>query len=140
MITLKLLLCAQGVVRDADQGGISIFNILDSVQAAGFPFFIQHVDVFALFERYTEDPAQQEIRFRLAIGDTELLASVLAIDFDDKLRNRSTLHIQGLVVPTPGTLTVSANLGENTLGTYDVLIQQITPPRIEVTQDPTGGA
>ncbi len=138
MIACKLLLCAQGVVRDADNGSISVFNILESVQAAGFPLFVPQMVVFALFERLRDDPAQHEILFRLSIGDTELLATPLAVDFQDKLRNRSTVHIQGLVVPHPGALRVSAQLGNNVLGTYDVMVDQVAPPRVEIHQVPTG--
>lgn len=138
MITCKLLLCAQGVVRDADDGGISVFNILESIQAAGFPFFFQQMAVFALLERLREDPAQYELLFRLSIGDTQLLATPLAIDFQDKLRNRSTLHIHGIVVPQPGVLRVSAHLGDTILGSYDVMVEQIAPPRVEARQVPAG--
>jgi len=134
MITCKLLLCAQGVVRDTDSNMISIFNILENLQAAGFPFFMQQMDVFALFERLPEDPAQHDILFRLSIGETELLASPLAVDFQDKLRNRSTLHIRGLVVPQPGALRVTPQVGDRVLGTYDVKVEQMAAPRVEAQQ------
>ncbi len=138
MITCKLFLCAQGVVRDADNGGISVFNILENVQTAGVPFFMQHMDVFALFERLRDDPAQYEVIFRLAVGETELLANPLAIDFQDKLRNRTTLHIQGLVIPHPGVLRVTAKIGSEILGTYDVSVEQLSLPRVEARQAPEG--
>ena len=53
MIQLKLLLCAQGVVRDADSNNVSAFNILESIQAAGFPMFIQQLDILALLDGVT---------------------------------------------------------------------------------------
>jgi hypothetical protein len=138
MITCKLLLCAQGVVRDADSGNVSVFNIMENIQAAGFPFFIQQMVVFALFERLREDSTQYEILFRLSMGTTELFTTPLAIDFQDKLRNRTTLHIRGLVVPQPGVLRVSAELGDTILGTYEVRIDHVTPPRVEAQQVPAG--
>ena len=138
MITCRLLLCAQGVVRDADHGGISIFNIIEGVQAAGFPFFIQQMDVFTIFEREPGDPAQHEVRFRLAIGDTEIFVTPLAIDFQTGLRNRSTVRIQGLVLPSPGVLRVSVYVGENEIGVYTIGIEQIALPRVEAHQEPAG--
>ncbi|HVS26110.1 MAG TPA: hypothetical protein VHE58_02230 [Burkholderiales bacterium] len=138
MITCKLLLCSQGVVRDADQGGIYVFNILESVESVDFPFFMQKMDVFALFERLRDEPAQHEVRFQLSIGETELLNSSLAIDFQGKLRNRSTLHILGLVIPNPGVLKVSTRFGDTILGTYEVIVEQITAPRVEARQAPAG--
>jgi hypothetical protein len=138
MITCKLLLVARGVVRDAESGAISVFNILEGIQAFGFPMFLQQLDVVALFERVGEDPARHEVRFRASIGDETLVEIPLAIDFQDKLRNRSMVHIQGIVVPHPGVLRVIAQIGDNTLGTYDVLVELIAAPRIEAHQEPVG--
>ena len=138
MITCKLLLCAQGVVRDAEHGGISVFNILEVIQAAGFPMLIQQMDILAVFEREREDPPQHEVHFRISIADTELLATTLAIDFEDKLRNRSMLHVQGIVIPHPGNLIVSARLADVTLRIYEVTVEQIGPPPVEAHQEPAG--
>jgi hypothetical protein len=134
MITCKLLLCAQGVIRNAEDNTISIFSILESIQAAGFPFFIQKMDVVALFERSHEDSAQYEILFRGSIGDTELLRAPMTIDFQDKVRNRAMLHVQGLVIPNPGTLRVNALFNDIILGTYEVLVEQIEP-NVETRQN-----
>lgn len=138
MISCRLLLCAQGVVRDAEHGGISVFNILEGIQVAAFPMIMQLMDIFAVFQRTRDDAPEYELLFRVSIGETELLSTPFAINFEDKLRNRSVLHVQGLVVPHPGTLIVSAALGENILQTYEVNIEQITPPQVEVHQEPAG--
>jgi len=138
MIICRLLLCAQGVVRDAEHGSISVYNIMESLQAAGFPFFIQQMAVFALLEREPGDPPQHEIRFRLSMGEAELVTVPLAIDFRASLRNRSTLNIQGLVIPHPGSLLVSASLGETVLATYGVIVEQLSPPRVEARQTSVG--
>jgi len=137
MITSKLLICAQGVIRNAEDNTISIFSIIESIQGAGFPLFMPKMDVLAFFERSTGDPPQHEVLFRLSIGVTELVATHVAIDFQDKLLNRSTLHIQGLAIPNPGTLKVETILNGTTLGTYEVLIAEIAP-KVEAHQDLPG--
>ena len=136
MISCKILLCAQGVVRDADDGTISIFGLIEGVEAVGFPFFFQQMAIFALLERLHDDPAQYELLFRISIGDTELAAAHLAIDFLTGLRNRSTVRIQGLVVPGPGVLRASVHLADRLLGTYEMTIGRMEPPRVEARQLP----
>jgi len=138
MITCKLLLCAQGVVRDAETGGISIYNIFEGIQVASFPFFIQQMDIFGLFTRIPEDDAQYDVSFRVALGDTELVTGNLLLDFGNKFRNRAVLHIQGLIVPQPGQMTVSAQHADTLLGTYELTVEQILPPRLEARQEPVG--
>jgi len=138
MITCKLLLCAEGLVRDADDGGTSVFNILDTIQAAGFPFFFQRIAVFALLNRLPEeDPNQCTIRFRLAIDQTELAKMDLAVDFLNGTRNRSYVRIYGLVIPHPGTLFISVLHEDRVLATYDLFVEQMkTPPTFQAIQAP----
>jgi hypothetical protein len=138
MITCKLLLCAEGVLRDAERGGISIFNILEGLEVTGFPFFLQKMDIFALFERLPDDPPIYNLLFRISIGEVELVATRLAVDFRDKLRNRSMVHIQGLVIPHPGLMRVAAKLDGNDLNTYDIRIEQMGVPRVESHQAAIG--
>jgi hypothetical protein len=135
MITVKLLLCAQGVVRDADSQNVSIFNVYESLQGAGFPLFIQQMDVLAVLERTPRDKAQRTITFKMTMGETEVLSTSMDIDFQDKLRNRSTVHIQGLVVPQPGTVLVTVAERGRELGRYELLVEQVQGVKVETHQD-----
>jgi hypothetical protein len=135
---LKLLLCAQGVVRDADSNNVSIFNVLESLHSVGFPLFMQQMDILALLERTPEESSQHDMRFRVAVEETELVSAHLAIDFEDKPRNRAMVHVQGLVVPNPGTLTVTAYLNDVEIGDYSIAVDRLEGPTVNVLQEPEG--
>ncbi len=131
MIRCKILLCAQGVVRDAESGSISIYNVMEGISAPGFPVFVQHLDVFALLERAAEDPGTFPCDLRIFHGTTQIIASQIGIDFQDKLRSRSIAHIQGLVIATPGTLRAEIGLDGNVLGSYEVVFEQMGQPQVQ---------
>lgn len=139
MISCQLLVCAKGVVRDVETGGISVFNILEDIQAGGFPLFMPEMAILAFFEREQADPAQHTIRFRLAIGQTEVFGSSLEIDFRDKLRNRSIVQVFGLPIPHPGFMKLSAEDGDKVLLTYTMIIEKLGRPTIAVQTGPAEG-
>ena len=127
MIRLKLMLCAHGVIRDAEDNTISIFSIIEGIQGVGFPLFLQKMDVLAIFERLPAGPPQIEVTFRTSIGDMQIFEKSMNVDFQDRFRNRTVLHVQGIVIPNPGTLRVDAIWEGNVIGTYEMGAEQIEP-------------
>ncbi|MEW5844393.1 MAG: hypothetical protein AB1775_14130 [Bacteroidota bacterium] len=107
MLTPKLCLIAEGVIRDAVSNNISIYNILEGITAQGFPFFFQHLDFLVLWEKEEVDPVIYEGSLLVKNNDDILISDKFKIDFEKKQKNRSIVNINGLLVKKPGTLTAS---------------------------------
>ena len=135
MITCKLLVCAQAVVRDADTNNISVLNILEEIFGAGFPLFVQAMAVFALLERGQDDPEKIDCTLRIMLGDNELATAKPAVNFDGKFRNRTIVRIEGMVLPGPGDMEVAFLAGKEVLNTYTVRVGKIGEPAIKTTQE-----
>lgn len=120
MIRPLLCVAAESVVRDTTSGSISVFNILESVSGAGFPLLIQKAAFLAVWERSSEDPQSYEARFAVTLAGTELLRQSVSVNFRDKIRNRTLLTVNGLVVPQPGKLTFSLTVSDEVVASYAI--------------------
>ena len=80
------------------------------------------------------------MHFRLAIDGTDLVNTSLAIDFQDKPRNRAMVHVQGLAIPTPGTLSITADIDGEPAGSYELAVEQIQGPKLEARQEAEGSS
>jgi len=69
---LRTLICAQGTALDARTNAVSIFNLLEEINAADFPVAVTHVSLFALFGR-AENEADPTLLLRVALGDVVLV-------------------------------------------------------------------
>lgn len=137
MIRCILLLCAQGVVRDAESNIMSAFNIIEGIQTASLPILVQRMDVLAVTQREADDPSTATFTFRLVNGETELLNTPLNADFQGRLRHRATVHVNGLIVPAPGSLRLVLELEGTELGTYEMPIEQ-PAPSVATREEPSG--
>jgi hypothetical protein len=123
MIRAKLCFAASGIVRDAETNVISAFNVLEGITAAGFPLFIQAMSFVALWEREPGDPAAIEATFTLSIGEEQLSTGQVLGTFGGKLRYRTIVNINGVVVPHPGNLRFLLQLATGETAEYVVDVE-----------------
>jgi len=134
MIRSKICFVAEGVVRDAETNSVSVFNILEGVAAVGFPFFMQKLGFFALWEREAADGAETQGIFTAAIGNEQLSTVNLNINFGDKFRHRTIVNINGLVVPHVGDLHFRVQLAGGPVAEYIVNVTAL--PAVVQVQNP----
>ncbi len=127
MVRCSLLLCAQGVIRDADDGSLSVFRIIEGAQVVALPIVMPQLDVLALLGRDEGDPTDHVVRFEIALEPDLLIEHEMPMTFQDKLLNRTVLHVQGFLVPRPGVLTVRVLVAGAVLASYNVRIDLIGP-------------
>lgn len=131
MIRAKLCFAASAVVRDADSNSISAFNILEGIAAVGFPLFIQFASYFVLWERNATDAAETAGTFTLAIDGEQLSTAQISLNFGGNLRHRTTMNVNGLVVPHPGNLRFRLELAEGQTADYVVDVTAL-PATVQV--------
>lgn len=119
MITCKLALSAETVIVDAASQVPSAIGIMDELSVIGFPAVVPSLTGLFLLRREQGDPQQLHIVLRATLNGVSLGQFPITLDFQDKTLTRAIARIQGLVLSGPGTLRVSALLGDTELGGYD---------------------
>jgi hypothetical protein len=98
---VRLFLCAQSAALDARLGTFSAFHILESVNTPALPVALPQMSILGIFERETPSGTDPEIQLRIAIGDKELFSGPFHVKFQNRLRARAIVELQGIVIPAP---------------------------------------
>jgi hypothetical protein len=115
------VLCAESVVTDASSNQISIFNVIETIQAQQVPFVIPKVALLTILERTNEETEQTPVTIVVLCNDAHIFTHVINVHFQGKFRTRLVGNIGGLVVPAPGPLkfSVRSDAGDE-LGNWTV--------------------
>lgn len=132
MITSKLLLCCHGAVRDAQTNNVSVFNILEQVNGAGFPTFIPTLFIVAFVKREKDDPENCTATLEINLGETSLGAFPIDIAFGEKLKSRLITELQGLVIPQPGILSFELKIDNQKINAWEVRVESLQKPQLEL--------
>ena len=124
MLTSKILLLAEGVVRDAETNNISVFNIMEEINSPQYPVVIPKVHIFNMLERKEGDQERYICKYEITIGDEKILSNELDVVFQDTLLARNIIFIGGFPVIRPDIITVSVSVEDHTLDTYTVFAKQ----------------
>ena len=135
MITPKLAIVAVGIVRDTDTTAVSIFNVLDSVSGAGFPFFIQQLAFYVLWHRTADDPENVVGTFTLSLNDNVLIQNEVRADFVGGLKNQMLIRVGGVLVTEPGRLRFVSELQTGARAEYEIEVTA-GPPAVQVQGAP----
>lgn len=112
------VLCARGVSIDRESGALTIFQIIDGMEATGFPVLLQHTAVVVILEREADEPSQAQCLLQILHDDNLILNEPVNIDFGPARRHRQAINVQGLVVPAPGTVYIKIRHNNQDLGVY----------------------
>ena len=129
MYSSTLMLCAEGVVRDAESNTVSVYNIFEEIRSATFPVIIPKMFILLITQRDpTQDPPAPAASIRIQLDNDLLDETDMEVNFQDKSRNRFILGVGGLAITRPGTLRFIANLANARMAEYTVTVQKIGPP------------
>ena len=94
---MKALAClaAAGVVRDADTNAVSVFSIYEELASLGFPFLVQDVGVFVLWQIEEADHADiDDVQFVVRNNATVLFQAPIVVKVSGK-RHRTIIRVKG---------------------------------------------
>jgi hypothetical protein len=123
---LLLLCCAQSCTVDKTTNNVSIFNIIEEVQAPSFPGAIVPFSVFALITR-TKREASTQTAYLQVFKDNQIkpiLEAPMNLDFQQQFRTRAIGNLGGLVVESPGMLRFVIREKRSELGSWAVPVLQ----------------
>src|SRR5260370_23499062 len=101
---LVFAVLAQSVSLDQMTNRLSLFNLVEGIQAPGFPTVVAEIVFVAVLRRETADQSTFDATLTVRIGQTIIGLANIAVDFADKQNTRLIGTFQGLPVLTPGTL------------------------------------
>ena len=131
MYSSKLMLCAEGVVRDAESNTVSVYNIFEEMSSATFPMTIPKMFMLLVTQRDpAHDPPAPAASIRIQLDNDLLDETDMEVNFQDKSRNRFILGVGGLVISRPGTLRFIANVANARMAEYTVTVQKASPPEV----------
>jgi len=134
MIKSSLMLCAEGIIRDAETNNISVFKIFENIIPEGLPLFFPRFMVLVFLDREDKDPSEIKCTLRIKLNQENLVEKVVSISFQNKKRNRIIANIGGLPIEKQGTLETSLWLGDKMLNKYKVVINEPRKTTVETKQ------
>ena len=129
-MNLSVMTCAQSSAVDSQTGRLSLFHLLEQVQATSFPTAMS-LTLVGMFAREAGEPDDQSVRLKVELGETAIFDSTVNFSFRGKQRSRVLMAMNGLAIPSAGKLSFSFLSGEGAaLGApWEVFVEQAPEPQ-----------
>lgn len=127
MLGARLLVCAQGVIRDADTNQCTIVNVIEQVVLPQLPFVLPSLCMFALLERGVQDPTSFNCSLRVRINDKEMFGREVQVVFGTALRSRVIVYLEELALEA-GVMQCRFVHGLTMIGTWEIPILRSASP------------
>lgn len=119
--------CAQSSAVDSQTGRLSLFHLLEQVQATSFPTVLS-LTLVGMFARETGEADDQSVKLKVDLGETAIVESSVNFSFRGKPRSRVLMAMNGLAIPSTGKLSFSFLSGDGApLGAPWEVIVEKTP-------------
>lgn len=128
MIQSAVMFCAENVLHDSETNNMSVINIIDQINAVGFPVSIPRFTILNIFEKDTEEKIRFIQNLSAKIGDFELFNQDNPIVFSG-IKHRTITPLIGLAIPTQGVLELTCKIDGNTVCTYKILVNLVQQPK-----------
>jgi hypothetical protein len=126
MIRSSLAVLCEGVSIDVSTGQATIYSLIEAIPAPTYPAFFQSIFFLAVLERDPADPRMPEARFGVSLGGAPVLGSPVVVDFQDQLRTRTSIRINGMLVTGPGVLKFSLSIDGAEVAVREIQAEIIT--------------
>ena len=129
---LVLFVCSQSNSIDLRSNQVSIFNILDNVNAPSFPIVLDKISVLAIF---SDDITSGEynILMDIVLNDEVLASGPIVVKFGGHTVTRTFTEIGGLILKAPGDLKFSLKYEGNEIGEWRIKVQDFSSTVVQAT-------
>ena len=104
MFRVMTCFVAEGVITDRDTGQVSVFGLLENLQAESYPLSIQKIAFFCLWARAADDPQWATCELSITLNGQDIARQSIGIDFQQHFHNRCKLLLDGFALSAPGTV------------------------------------
>ena len=120
MIKSKIMLCAKGVIRDTDTNNITVYSIIENINAIEFPVIFPEITILNIFEKSTSDEDLAEEKLILKQGKQILFEKKFKINFQKKKRLRMIIYLQNIAIQRPGVLNFICYINNKKVDNYTI--------------------
>jgi hypothetical protein len=101
-----LFVCCESAVIDARTNSVSVFNIMEELNAVNFPIVVQRISAVLMLSRTEDEPQNLDLHIRITLSEQELYNGPVAVSFHEHLTTRVVADLIGLLIPAPGNLRI----------------------------------
>lgn len=124
MARLEYFVVAESVSIDQLTNRVSIFNILETIQAPAFPVTLTQVMAVSLWEEDEIDTDRQyQVGIRITLGGNELTHIRQNLNFPRR-RLRTIAQIQNIEIPEPGRMEIELRLNDEHIAWHYVDVNE----------------
>ncbi len=124
MARLEYFVVAESVSIDQLTNRVSIFNILERIQAPAFPLTFPKLMAVSLWEEDEIDSERQyQVVIRITLGGNELEHIRQNLNFPRR-RLRTIAQIQNLEIPGPGRMEIELKLNDEHIAWHYVDVNE----------------
>ena len=122
---------------DHETSRVSAFLIQESLRPQTYPAPLEKLTYCCLLEREEGDPSLVRGEWTITLGAQEIARVSLDVDFMQHRRNRMTLRVEGLVIPSPGDIIFRLSLPGHETASYVVRAEAAPMAAAPGFQSPT---
>ncbi|MCW3109623.1 MAG: hypothetical protein JWQ09_4129, partial [Segetibacter sp.] len=78
------IICGENVIRDAETGQITVYNLLDDISSPSYPLLIPRFSIYFFSEREDDEEPLQFITLSILINGDLLFKDRVQINFKNK--------------------------------------------------------
>ena len=122
---MTLFVCCESAAIDARTNNVSVFNIMEELNAVNFPILVQRFSAVLMLSRTEDEPQNMDLHLRITLGDQELYNGPLSVSFHQHLSTRAVADLFGLMIPAPGDLRVDIRQADRTLAHWTTRVNRV---------------
>lgn len=135
MISCRLALCAEAVIKDADTESLSVFNIFDELVPSGFPFTLPKMTCLFFVHYDGKEGTVVPASLIITKGETEFFKRPIEIDFRQRRTSKLVFYFHGIPFDGPGTVRVALIYEAREVGGWSFVIKD-APVEEKKVQEP----
>ena len=125
-----LFTCSEFAALDAGTNRISVFHILEEINAVSFPAFHGNMAVIAFLTREGSEPSTSTLQLVAELNGQPIFGIPFPVDYQNHLKVRSINQIQGVPIPAPGILRVRLVDGARDLAEWKIQVSLVGQPQM----------
>lgn len=127
---LLLATCAEAASIDGTTNKLSLFSVVEEIQAASFPTMAPSLAFVLLLEKSNDEPNEIDLRIVGTLNSKELFNLPLKGSFEGKRHLRAVANVLGIPLSGPGTLTLIAKHKKKEIGSWPIQVLGVRTPTI----------
>jgi hypothetical protein len=124
---VQLAIIAQSSSVDRFTNRLSIFNVLETLEAPSFPLFIAEAVFVSVLRKEEGDSNTADGTLTIRAGDTTVGHTTIRIDFESSQHSRQIITFQGIPVLTPQNLEFQLAVNGRVMHVLEIPVSKVNP-------------